>query len=62
MVKFLQAEPISTFDEYYQYDRLNRLSLMQRGTLNGTKTGISGTPTKVQGSKCCHVPLRPPAT
>ena len=39
---------MSTFDEYYQYDRLNRLRLMQRGTLNGTKTGVSGTPTKEQ--------------
>jgi RHS repeat-associated protein len=31
-------------DEYYVCDSLNRLTQMQRGTLNGTKTGITGTP------------------
>jgi RHS repeat-associated protein len=31
-------------DEYYSYDPLNRLTQMQRGTLNSTKTGITGTP------------------
>src|SRR5271154_4774751 len=31
-------------DEYYAYDRVNRLNEMQRGTLNGSKTGIGGTP------------------
>ncbi len=31
-------------DEYYTYDALNRLATMQRGTLNGTNTGITGTP------------------
>ena len=34
----------SSFSEYYTYDGLNRLTDMQRGTLNGTKTGITGTP------------------
>lgn len=29
------------FDEYYHNDALNRLKDMQRGTLNGTKTGIT---------------------
>ena len=33
-------------DEYYAYDRVNRLNEMQRGTLNGTRTGISGTPSR----------------
>ena len=32
-------------DEYYGYDGLQRLLTLQRGTLNATKTGISGTPT-----------------
>ncbi len=31
-------------DEYYTYDALNRLATMQRGALNGTNTGITGTP------------------
>ncbi len=31
-------------DEYYANDNLNRLTDMQRGVLNGTNTGISGTP------------------
>lgn len=31
-------------DEYYNYDDLNRLTQMQRGTLNDSKTGITGTP------------------
>ncbi len=31
-------------DEFYTYDALNRLATMQRGTLNGTHTGITGTP------------------
>jgi RHS repeat-associated protein len=33
-------------DEYYAYDRLNRLTQMQRGVLNSGKTGISGTPAR----------------
>jgi RHS repeat-associated protein len=33
-------------DEFYTYDHLNRLVEMQRGTLNGTKTGITGTPSR----------------
>jgi len=39
--------PIVTggLDEFYTYDHLNRLTDMQRGTLNSTKTGITGTPT-----------------
>ncbi len=36
----------STLDEYYTYDHLNRLTDMQRGTLNGSFTGITGTPAK----------------
>jgi hypothetical protein len=38
----------STLDEYYTYDHLNRLTDMQRGTLNGSFTGITGTPAKEQ--------------
>ena len=40
--------PIVTggLDEYYTYDRVNRLNQMQRGTLNSTKTGITGTPSR----------------
>jgi hypothetical protein len=30
--------------EYYAYDGLYQLKVLQRGTLNGAKTGISGTP------------------
>jgi len=33
-------------DEYYSYDNLNRLTGMQRGTLNSGRTGISGTPSR----------------
>ena len=33
-------------DEYYTYDHLNRLTDMKRGTLNSTKTGITGTPSR----------------
>jgi RHS repeat-associated protein len=42
--------PIVTggLDEFYAYDHLNRLTQMQRGTLNGTKTSITGTPTVQQ--------------
>jgi RHS repeat-associated protein len=32
-------------DELYAYDRVNRLNQMQRGTLNSTRTAITGTPT-----------------
>jgi RHS repeat-associated protein len=32
-------------DEYYTYDSLQRLLTLQRGTLNGGRTGIGGTPT-----------------
>jgi hypothetical protein len=40
----------STLDEYYDYDDLNRLVTMQRGTLTGGPpfTGISGTPAREQ--------------
>src|SRR5262249_14820582 len=31
------------FDELYSYDGLNRLSNMQRGRLNGSKTGITNS-------------------
>ena len=35
-------------DEYYTYDNLNRLTDMQRGTLYGSYTGITGTPVNEQ--------------
>src|SRR5262245_15003844 len=38
----------ATFSELYAYDSLNQLSSFQRGTLNGTKDGITGTPTRSQ--------------
>ncbi len=34
----------SGYDEYYAYDGLSQLNVLQRATLNGTKTGISRTP------------------
>jgi RHS repeat-associated protein len=33
-------------DEFYTYDGLHRLKTMDRGELNGTKTGITGTPAR----------------
>jgi RHS repeat-associated protein len=33
-------------DEFYAYDGLHRLKNFDRGQLNGTKTGITGTPSK----------------
>jgi len=33
-------------DEFYTYDPLSRLTEMQRGVLNSTKTGITGTPAR----------------
>ena len=42
-----KANTVTTgLDEFYTYDSLNRLTQMQRGTLNGTKTGITGTPVR----------------
>jgi RHS repeat-associated protein len=38
----------TALDEYYTYDSLNRLTDMQRGTLNNGRTGITGTPVKEQ--------------
>jgi hypothetical protein len=39
----------SSLDEYYTYDNLNRLTMMQRGTLTGSPfSGISGTPVAEQ--------------
>jgi RHS repeat-associated protein len=35
--------PNPGFDEIYDYDNLDRLTDMQRGTLNSTHTGITGT-------------------
>ena len=35
-------------DEFYANDPLNRLTAMQRGVLNGTQTGITGTPSVEQ--------------
>jgi hypothetical protein len=42
--------PERKLDEYYTYDNLNRLTVMQRGRLTGgpPPTGISGTPTAEQ--------------
>jgi len=37
------ANVAAGLDEYYTYDTLNRLTDMQRGVLNGTNTGITGT-------------------
>ena len=31
-------------DEFYTYDGLYQLQTFQRGTLNGTNTGLTGTP------------------
>ena len=37
----------TALDEFYTYDNLNRLTVMQRGTLTGSPpTGISGTPVR----------------
>jgi RHS repeat-associated protein len=36
----------TALDEFYTYDNLNRLTEMQRGTLNSGKTGITGTPVR----------------
>src|SRR5256886_869152 len=36
----------SSQDEYYTYDGLNRLTILQRGDLNVGRTGISGTPAR----------------
>ena len=38
----------SAKDEFYSYDGLQRLGQVKRGTLNGGKTDISGTPVKQQ--------------
>jgi RHS repeat-associated protein len=37
-----------TLSELYSYDGLNQLADFQRGTLNGTKDGIVGTPARTQ--------------
>jgi hypothetical protein len=39
---------VCALDEFYDYDNLNRLTEMQRGTLTGGPpfTGISGTPVR----------------
>jgi hypothetical protein len=37
-----------TLSELYAYDGLNQLAAFQRGTLNGTKDGITGTPARTQ--------------
>jgi RHS repeat-associated protein len=39
----------SGWDEYYTYDGLYQLKDLQRGTLNGTNTGITGTPSLEEG-------------
>ncbi len=38
----------ATFSELYGYDSLNQLTSFDRGTLNGGKTAISGSPTSSQ--------------
>jgi RHS repeat-associated protein len=38
----------SAFGELYTYDGLNQLSTFQRGTLNSTKTGLIGSPSRSQ--------------
>jgi RHS repeat-associated protein len=38
----------TAFGEVYAYDGLNQLTSFQRGTLNGSKTGITGTPSRTQ--------------
>jgi RHS repeat-associated protein len=38
----------TAFGELYSYDGLGQLASFDRGTLNGTKTGISGTPSRSQ--------------
>ncbi|OWK35000.1 Alkaline phosphatase [Fimbriiglobus ruber] len=38
----------TAFGEVYTYDGLNQLATFARGTLNGTKTGISGTASATQ--------------
>ena len=42
------AAVMAGLDEFYIYDPLNRLDEMQRGVLNGTQTGIAGTPSVEQ--------------
>ena len=42
-------DPVNTaFGELYTYDGLNQLASFQRGTLNGTKTGLTGSATASQ--------------
>jgi len=38
----------AVMSELYTYDNLHQLASFQRGTLNSTKTGISGTPSRSQ--------------
>src|SRR5262249_31433953 len=38
----------ATFSELYQYDSLNQLTSFQRGTLNGTKDGLTGSASRSQ--------------
>ncbi|MFO0811060.1 MAG: RHS repeat-associated core domain-containing protein [Gemmataceae bacterium] len=38
----------TAFGELYAYDALNQLTSMQRGTLNGTKTGLTGSASRSQ--------------
>src|SRR6185437_10000773 len=38
----------AAMSELYTYDNLNQLTSFQRGTLNSTKNGISGTPSRSQ--------------
>ena len=43
-----QNTVVSGKDELYGHDSLNRLAGFQRGTLNGNKDGITGTPAREQ--------------
>jgi YD repeat-containing protein len=38
----------TAFGEVYAYDKLNQVTSFQRGTLNGTKTGVNGAPSRTQ--------------
>ncbi|MFO0799414.1 MAG: RHS repeat-associated core domain-containing protein [Gemmataceae bacterium] len=38
----------ATFGEVYAYDGLDQLASFARGTLNGTRTAVTGTPTRTQ--------------
>jgi RHS repeat-associated protein len=45
-VLFKSNTVLTSHSELYGYDGLNRLTSFERGTLNGTKDGITGTPSE----------------